>query len=351
MKTMRVLIAMVFGLAFRAGAEELAAQAVQKTEPVALSTVSATNRAPLSSGDYLVIDISGGSSTSRYAKSYLEAVPVGGWTEEFKTTRMVFRRIPAAPGTVVMGSPEDETGRSPDEVQHEVTLTNEFFIGVFEVTQRQWELVMGDRPSYFNNATFYATRPVEQVSYEDIRGDDDGAMWPATNTVDRSSFLGRLRRKTALPFDLPTEAQWEFACRAGTTTALNSGHTPTSVDSDQHLDTVARYWSNSRFQLRQGCPPSAATAMVGSYLPNEWGLYDLHGNVWEWCLDWYGKYPGAGTNPVGAVSGPFRVLRGGSWSYGASYCRSAFRYYYGSQFTSTTLNCYDFGFRVSLTLP
>ena len=161
-----------------------------------------------------------------------------------------------------------------------------------------------------------------------------------------------MRKKTALAtFDLPTEAQWEYACRAGTTTALNSGHDLTSVDSDQNLDAIARYWSNSRLLLRQGCAPSASTAIVGSYLPNAWGLYDMHGNVWEWCLDWYGPYPGTVTDPAGAASGAFRVLRGGSWSYGATFCRSAYRYFYGSRGSSPSLQCYNFGFRVALTLP
>ena len=133
---------------------------------------------------------------------------------------------------------------------------------------------------------------------------------------------------------------------------MNSGHNLASVDSDQYLDTHARYWSNSRVMLRQGCPPTASTAIVGSYQANHWGLYDMEGNVWEWCLDWYGPYPAdTVTNPVGATSGAFRVLRGGSWSYGAAYCRSAFRYYYGSAGSSETRQCYDFGFRVALTLP
>ncbi len=334
MKNMRVWIALALALAWRAEAADFP-----------------TNVTPLASGDYMVIDISGGSSTSRYPVSFLDAVPVGGWTDEYRTTQMVLRRIPGTTNSFLMGSPADEIGRHLDESPHVVTLTQAFYIGVFTVTQRQWELVMGKRPSYFNNDTYYSGRPVEQVSYDDIRGSHAGAGWPTTNAVDRSSFMGVLRKKTAAAFDLPTESQWEYACRAGTTMALNSGYNLTSVDSDLHLDTVARYWSNSRLMLRKGCAPSAGTAIVGSYLPNAWGLYDMHGNVWEWCLDWYGPYPDTATDPVGAASGAFRVLRGGGWTYGAAFCRSAYRYFYGSRGSSTSLRCYDFGFRVVLTLP
>lgn len=115
------------------------------------------------SGDYMVIDLSGGPSASSYPVSYLAAVPSGGWTEEHKTTKLVMRKIPA--GTYTMGSPEGELGRYSAETQHQVTLTKDFFIGVFEVTQKQWERVMGTWPSYFTNATYRDSRPVEQVSY------------------------------------------------------------------------------------------------------------------------------------------------------------------------------------------
>ena len=302
----------------------------------------------------MVIDLSGGPSASSYPVTYLDAVPPGGWTDEHKTTKLVLRRVPA--GTFTMGSPADEVGRAGDETQHQVTLTSDFYIGVFEVTQRQWELVMGNKPSYFNNATYYETRPVEQVSYYDIRenpanSDDPAVNWPANSAVNANSFMGKLRAKTGLTgFDLPTESQWEYACRAGTTTALNSGCNLMSTGQDPRMDVVGRYWYNggNGGYSDQGCAASAGTALVGSYLPNVWGLYDMHGNVWEWCMDWYGTYPGTVTDPPGAVLGYCRVARGGGWHYNAWDCRSAYRYNNG--YGPTGRNRY-FGFRAAKTLP
>jgi formylglycine-generating enzyme required for sulfatase activity len=285
---------------------------------------------------YMVVDLSGGSSAESYPVTYLGAVPPGGWTDEHKTTKLVLRRIPATTPDFTMGSPDGELGRDSDETQHQVTLTSDFYLGVFEVTQRQWELVMGNKPSYFNNATYYQTRPVELVSYFDIREDpnnsDDPAVdWPVNSAVNANSFMGKLRAKTGLSgFDLPTESQWEYACRAGTMTALNSGYNLTSTNSDPRMDVVGRYLHNGGSAYSQDCAPSAGTAAVGSYLANAWGLYDMHGNVWEGCLDWYDAYPGMVSDPKGPTSGKYeesRVDRGGCWVNDALNCRSAYRIY------------------------
>jgi len=288
-------------------------------------TVTVTSGGGGSEGLYCVVDLSGGISAASYPVTYLTAVPSGGWSDEYKTTKLVLRRLDA--GTFTMGSPSDELGRWDDETQHQVTLTKGFYIGVFEVTQRQWELVMGTRPSCFNNSAYYASRPVECVSYDMIRGSSSGSQWPASNAVDADSFLGKIRAKTGLIFDLPTEAQWEYACRAGTTTALNSGKNLTRTDQDAEMDKVGRYWYNGGSRCSQSCDPSAATAKVGSYAPNAWGLYDMHGNVLEWCLDWRQIDLGtsAVTDPVGPASGDGRDLRGGDWASYARYCRSALR--------------------------
>jgi formylglycine-generating enzyme required for sulfatase activity len=274
-------------------------------------------------GDYLVVDLSEGPDATNWPVSYLAAPPVGGWTDEYKTTKLVLRRIPA--GTFTMGSPETELGWYGDEPQHAVTLTKDFYIGVFEVTQKQWERVMGNWPSYFTNAAYRESRPVETVSYNDLRGTVAGANWPTDGNVDTNSFMGRLRAKTGQAFDLPTEAQWEQACRAGTTNALNSGKDLTTTSNCPNMDVVGRYWYNGGSGYSANGDDSVGSAKVGSYLPNAWGLYDMHGNVMEWCLDWYESAPAGALDPPGPASGSRRVLRGGGWDIGARYCRSAGR--------------------------
>jgi RNA polymerase sigma factor (sigma-70 family) len=303
-------------------------------------------------GDYLVIDISGGPSASNYPVGYLSALPSGGWTDEHKTTKLVMRKIPA--GTFTMGSPSNELGRyelgrNDHETQHTVTLTKAFYIGVFEVTQRQWELVMGNRPSFFTSSRYYLTRPVEQVSYYDVRENADSnstisTSWPASGAVGATSFMGKLRAKTGLAtFDLPTEAQWEYACRAGTTQALNSGHNLTDKERDARMETVGRYQERSN---DANCATNTGTATVGLYRANAWGLYDMHGNLAEWCLDWFGMYSGNAQDPAGELhSEAGRVLRGGVWGNRAEYCRSASR----DRVSPDCRNFY-FGFRAAMTL-
>ncbi len=272
---------------------------------------------------YMVIDLSGGVNATSYPISYLAEVPSGGWTDEYKTTKLILRRIPS--GTFLMGSPSDEQGRYyyDWESLHQVTISKSFYIGIYEVTQKQWELVMGDNPSEYTGKA----RPVEKVSYDMIRGSLNGIRWPSSSDVDATSFMGTLRTKTSLKtFDLPTEAQWEYACRAGTTTALNSGKDLTGTSSCVNMDEVGRYYY-TQSDGKGGCSEHTT---VGSYLPNAWGLYDMHGNVCEWCLDWFSTSLGTVpvTDPVGASSGSFRVSRGGFWYGGANRCRSADRSLY-----------------------
>jgi len=230
-----------------------------------------------------------------------------------------------------MDSPQNELGRFDRETQHHVTLTQDYYIGVFPCTQRQYELVMGFNPSHFEGNDL----PVEQVSYNMLRGANEGSKWPSGADVDEDSFFGRLQQRTGLMLDLPTEAEWEYACRAGTTTALNSGKNLTSEDGNcANLNEVAWYGVNS----------GDTTHPVGLKKPNAWGLYDMHGNVCEWCLDWYGDCPDAAvTDPQGAESGGGRALRGGDWYDYAQYCRSANR---GYGIPSREINL--IGFRVAL---
>jgi len=266
---------------------------------------------------YLVVDLSDGPAAVSYPVRHASILPESyGPAPAHKTTELWLKRIPA--GTFSMGSPSNEYGRNPArETQHQVTLTKEFYIGVFQVTQKQYELVTGTNPSQMNPGYL---RPVEEVSYDMIRGGNLGAQWPASNQVDANSFMGRLQARTTLNFDLPTEAQWKYACRAGTLTSLNSGENITDQNPCPNLSVLARYWNN-------GGNNGGFSAEVGSFLPNAWGLYDMHGNVNEWCLDWFVANLGTGamSDPTGPGPGTTRVLRGGCWGHAPRDCRSASR--------------------------
>ena len=243
---------------------------------------------------YCVIDLSAGANATSYPVTYLAEPPSGGFNiDAYKTTKLVLRRLEA--GTFIMG--EDQ-----DDESHRVTLTKPFFCGLFEVTQKQYALVTGSNPSDFSGDTL----PVEKVNYNEIRGSSDGAKWPSSSAVDSSSFLGKLRSRTGLGFDLPTEAQWEYACRAGTTTTYSYGNSENG--------SYMWYSVNS----------NSKTHPVGAKSANSWGLYDMHGNVYERCLDWYGALI-YGNDPKGSSSGLKRVNRGGSWGYDADSCDSSFR--------------------------
>jgi len=328
-------------------------------------TAWSTNAPPL----YCAIDVAAQTQTNYYPVYYYpsaEGVPGGVTNRLYKTVRILMRKLPpTGRDGFPMGSPSEEAYRTAEsENLHVVVLTRAFYAGVYEVTQRQWQQVMSDVrswPGAWTNVDYKATRPVEMVSYYDIREstdntDDPAVDWPANNVVAADSFMGRLRAKTGVAgFDLPTNAQWEYACRAGTTGALNDGTVNiTNASSDARLDLLGRYARNGgkiggTSDPERGCTTENATAEVGSYAPNAWGLYDMHGNVWEWCLDWSVLSLGYTevTDPVGP-SGPQlnRVVRGGGWDRDASFCRSAFL----GQGLPNTRN-YRFGFRVVRTLP
>ena len=198
-------------------------------------------------------------------------------------------------GAFMMGSPKSEAKRDEDEIQHQVTLTKGFYLGKYEVTQAEWERVMGNNPSRFKGAD----RPVENVSWSD-------AVEFCKKLTEMEKKAGRVPQ--GMSYQLPTEAQWEYACRAGTSTMYSWG--------DDINPKLANYQDSGL----------SKTMAVGSYRPNPWGFHDMHGNVWEWCADWFGDYPsGSVTNPIGPASGSLRVFRGGSWYYDGAYLRSAMR--------------------------
>ena len=279
---------------------------------------------------YCVIDLSGGTNTTSYPVTYLAEEPTGGFTNDtYRTTKLVLRRCDA--GTFIMG--EDQSDES-----HRVTLTKPFYMGVFEVTQKQWMLVIG---SWSSSSWPYSPHglgdgyPVYNVRYKNIRGSSNGAKWPSSAAVDATSFLGKLQSRTKLNFDLPTAAQWEYACRAGTTTTYYWGN---SMNGD-----YAWYDSNS----------GSESHPVGTRKPNAWGLYDMCGNVCEWCLDWYSSSLDYGTDPKGSSSGSTRVLRGGSWYNDESYCTSSYEigYYPSERYQGRIYNYGRYGFRLSRPLP
>ena len=229
---------------------------------------------------------------------------------------MVLVPIPA--GEFLMGSPETELGRQDDEVQHQVTLTKPFLLGVHEVTQGQWQAVMG-------------TTPWKGKQYVK-EGDDYPATYVSWN--DAVEFCRQLSEKEGLEYRLPTEAEWEYACRAGTTTAYSFG------DDASELGEYAWYRENA-WDAGQKYAHT-----VGQKKPNPWGLYDMHGNVFEWCQDWGGDYPSESvTDPAGPSSGSIRVCRGGSWVSKAEWCRSSLRNGSPPSFGSTAYSLH--GFRVT----
>jgi formylglycine-generating enzyme required for sulfatase activity len=250
-------------------------------------TISIEDNFPL----YCLINVSGGSSATKYPVTYLDAVPSGGWTTAHKTNYIVMRWCPA--GTYMM------------QGQRKVTLTKPFYIGIFEVTQKQYKNVMGSANGFWNmTGDAYPTA----ASYSQIRGVNN---YPNSMKIGVDSFVGKLMSKTdLLNLDLPTEAQWEYACRAGSTTELCSGKGLTP----RNVKEVACVYEGS-----------IRTDVVGSHVANVWGIYDMHGNAPEMCLDYYQEDVGVASvmDPKGPSSGvhstfgntPERVIRGCGWKY------------------------------------
>ena len=215
------------------------------------------------------------------------------------------------PGTFTMGCTNEQGDDCFGDLPvHQVTLTKGYYIGKYEVTQAQWVAVMGNNPSYFKGDNL----PVEQVNWYDIQ-----------------DFITRLNGLTEKNYRLPTEAEWEYACRGG----VQSVHHKYS--GSNNIDDVAWYWDGETYE--------GQTHPVGTKLPNELGIYNMSGNVWEWCNDWYGAYSDeAQTDPQGPVKGGDRIWRGGSWSSVAASCRVSFR-----EHASQSNRLHHLGFRIALS--
>ena len=217
---------------------------------------------------------------------------------EIITNNIGMRFVWIPPGAFLMGSPNEEEYRQVNETQHKVTLTQGFHMGIHLVTQEQWQAVMGNNPSSFKGEE---NLPVEQVSWEDCQ-----------------EFVKTLREKDKEAYRLPSEAEWEYACRAGTKTPFHFGETINNDQANYNGDFI--YGDGKKGKYREKTVP------VGSFPANAFGLVDMHGNVFEWCQDWYGDYPQNDVvDPQGPTEGQYRVLRGGSWHDSPDGCRSACR--------------------------
>jgi formylglycine-generating enzyme required for sulfatase activity len=272
-------------------------------------------------------------------------LPGGGLTNDiYRTTHLVMKKVPAAGATFTMGSPTDENpNRLASEVQHLVSFTNDYYLAIYETTRKQFALMgCSVHATYGAQDDPYAGDdpdqvPIGRIIYNNLRGAvDDGIDWPATGS-NVGGYLATIRAATGLDLDIPTEAQWEFACRAGTATAMYNGMPNAGTWGLTACNDIAWYTGTSDNK------PHA----VGGKLPNDWGFYDMYGNVREWCLDWYATY---GDSPVidpnGPSSGTERVIRSSYYYDGSRGMRSAYR---TSQYPNTANTTY--GFRLCLPLP
>jgi len=277
----------------------------------------------LTNSHALFVDTNQPPSGLRFYRVFTQQLP----TNVVPVTNMIW----ISPGTFTMGSPSNEALRGSDETQHTVTFSHGFYMGQYLVTQTNYQALTSNNPSFFTFLPQSTNRPVDSVEWSD-----------ATNycalLTKQEQTAGRT--PTNWVYRLPTESEWEYACRAGTTTAFYYGNDLLSgmanFDGTNEYDaTIGTIYNPSGTYLQQ-------TTVVGNYQPNAWGLFDMCGNVLEWCQDLYGPYPaGPVTDPQGATTGTDYVLRGGDWNAAGQYCRSAQR------FNSST-TAFFVGFRIVL---
>ena len=292
------------------------ASAPQKSKATATETITMTYTA----GDQLLYTATSGA----YIASVPD-VPTGSKTVNFNFADIPTSAIPS--GTFTMGSPTTEVRRSTNETQYEVTLSA-FRMSKYEITNAQYAAFLNamgiGSTGIWATATVYKTETLIYVN-PSLGLTYSGSQWVPVAGYENApvinvTWYGATEYATYIGGTLPTEAQWEYACRAGTTTPFNTGNFLTNLQAK--YDWAEPYNGGTNTATTSTC----TTELVGTYAANTYGLYDMHGNVWEWCADWYGSYPTtAQTNPTGAVTGWTRIRRGGSWYYNAQMCRSAFR--------------------------
>ena len=298
--------------------------------------------------DYMVVDLTAAAGDNVRYYTSTNFLPGGLLANRaYRTTSIVMRKILAKGVEWWMGSNDGDGGRTTGakEVRHQVSLTNNYYIGVFELTQAQWYLAgpgNNRTPAKFSLESTKAMRPVENVSYNEIRmaanssttANADAKEWPAAPFA--GSYLDLLRTKTGIDFDLPSEAQWEFAGRAGAQAGCETWKNGSLCDgsplTDANLKTLGRYSENLTDNIDG--TGGAKTAFVGSYRPNAWGLYDFYGNVIEWCLDWYVADISALGGAVNTVRTPTHARRGGAINNPLKYQRLAGRGGNVPEFTS-----------------
>ena len=307
--------------------------------------------ADLLSGGYGAVETGGQTITPAGDIDETKVYWTGVTNEDvYATTSIVLRRVPSGGKTYKMGAAPGEIGNGSGytyanwsnrgkETQHEVSFQKDFFIGVYEITQKQYNLLTSKWPSNFKNTAYRNTRPVEKVSWDMATG----TFLPALNTLTKKTFI------------LPTEAQWEYAYRAGTTTGLYSGkdvlwdYRDHKKGLDTNVDPLGRYVANAGGTSPENTADTTqGTAKVGSYQCNNWGIYDMLGNVREWCSDYFQEDLGseAQTDPQGPETGTLRVVRNSSWAFAQNAngsCRAAFRAANGPTFTGSNT-----GFRIAL---
>ena len=317
---------------------------------------------------YLVLDLSEGSGPdAEYPSYFLEDIPEGGWSDEYKTTKLVLRRC--EPGTFLIGSPADERNHAGSgastEVQAEVTFTNHFYLGVFEMTVKQYKLIAGTNICYaaadgsvvVDDAN--PLLPATGLRYHELRGHGISSKpWPTSVVPDEGSLMALIRKRVKLPstvpsgwvFDLPTEAQWEYACRAGTTTAWNNGtsqnpSSDSSSASDPNLALLGWYRDNS----------SSVRHAVGGKLENAWGFFDMHGNASEYVLEGCtNEQIPTGVEPRNVTgarnSGLARRAKGGAFCGSYAHCRSGSRMEIWNMYTTDVRHNVSSGFAMGVRL-